>query len=66
MFKARPLASTSTTLSWTDAWSLDVIRRSKSWMVNALAQDYVCSKHTGGRALAGNVEIDENTLTPIK
>lgn len=65
LFKARPLASTSTTLIWTDAWSLEVIRRS------ATQVDRIAPKHTSlaaltsGRTLAGDVEINEDTLHSV-
>lgn len=60
-FDARPLASTSTTLIWTDAWSLEVIRRSAThahWIVSVVSGETL----TSGRTLAGDVEINENTL----
>ena len=53
-FNARPLASTSTTLTWTDAWSLEVIRRSAThahWIVSehsSLAKHLLVAAHLRG------------------
>lgn len=62
MFKARPLASTSTTEIWTEAWSFEVMRRSvdvKSGRYGLIAGS---AGRTGSRALAGDVKVDENAL----
>lgn len=61
---ARPSASTSTTLIWTEAWSLEVMRRSRWRGCSALSrtpfQDFLAL--TGRRALAGDVKVNEDTL----
>jgi hypothetical protein len=54
VFNARPVASTSMTLIWTDAWSLEVIRRSAThahWIVSehsSLAKHLLVAAHLRG------------------
>lgn len=59
--RARPLASTSAMLICTEAWSLEVMRRSAERRINSRRM-HGSMKHTGRWALAGNIEVDEDTL----
>lgn len=62
VWSARPSWSTSAMVICTDAWSLAVISRSTKNRSIPTLRGFKLRSRTGRRALAGDVEIDENTL----